>query len=316
MTFRMPELIIESIVRDGLDNARRDLSIIDDVFGDFTRAYCAKKYGVSEIDKIKSIVSKKELNIVHSFNLVHANLPCVSIQLADDRESTENAHLGNYVGVRVNPYTTPEQLASLVVVGDIPPYSYNTLTGIVQVADSVNLSRVHTNLLFKDVDGNEFPILGGIVNTLGSKQFIIDMGAAPNTGAGASIQSSIDYDKYLVNGNVEDTQLIVGVHTKEPLLTKYLYTLIKYFTLSRRADLLERGLNLNTYSGSDFSRDTQYAADEVFTRFLHIRGLVQHSWRHDKVQLIDNVEINVKVPKDRLGTDELNMENQTITVAD
>ena len=316
MPFRMPELIIESIIRDGMENARRDLTIIDDVFSDLTTSYAQRKYGQKEIDKIKSLITNKEVSIVHAFNLVHANLPCISIQLADDREDEAKAYLGNYVGTQSTQFTDPEDLAALIVVDTFTPTSYNPKTGVLKVPDSVNLAQVHTNLLFTDASGNEFSIIGGIINSNGAKQIILEKNLDVSLSAGAVIKSSIDYVKYKIDGNNESVQLILGIHTKEPLLTKYLFTLVKYFTLSRRYDLIARGMNLNSYTSSDFSRDMQYGADSVFTRFFHLNGLVNHSWRHDKVELIDNVEVNVKIPKDKLGTEELNLEDQTITVKD
>src|SRR5271165_3186823 len=117
MSFRLPDLIVESILRDGLNNARRDSSVLMDVFGDLTLPFAQKKYGIPEIDKINKLIQNREVAIVHSFNLVPANLPCISIQLADDRESEPRAHLGNYVSSIQVPFTTPEQLAGTVIVG-------------------------------------------------------------------------------------------------------------------------------------------------------------------------------------------------------
>ena len=314
MGFKMPDLIVEACLRDGFRNARRNPEIVDDVFEDLTRAYASKKYGEAEITRIKNLLTEKEVSVVHAFNLVPANLPCISLQLADDRENEARAHMGNFTGMREVAKTTPADLAALVIVSAFTPTSYDTLSGAVRVGDDVNLASAYANLLFVDAAGTEHQILGGIVNDTGAKQFVIAAGADVDLGAGAEIKSSIDYYLQKRNGNIEQTQIIIGIHTKEPLTTKYLYILVKYFILSRRADLIRRGLQISTYQGSDFNRDLNYSADAVYTRFFHITATQQNIWTQDLVQLVDNVQVTVKVAKDRLGNADLGLTNATVQV--
>jgi hypothetical protein len=314
MSFKLPDLIVESIIRDGLNNARRDETVIDDVFCDLTLPYASKKYGEAEVEKIKEIIRKKEVSIVHSFNLVNSTMPCISIQMTDDQEDEKSASMGSYVHNVTKAFTTPEQLAKLVIVGSFTPSAYQPNSGIVTVPDSVNLASVYANLLFVDSAGTKHQILGGVVNETGAKQFIISKNADVALGAGAEIKSSIDYELFQKRGNVERTQIILGVHTQDALLTKYLYVLIKYFILSRRSDLITRGFQLSTYQGSDFSRNMEYQGDVIYTRFFHLTGMVMHQWRSDKVQLIDSVEVQVQVAKDRLGNEALKLTDSTIKV--
>lgn len=314
MSFKLPDLIIESVIRDGLNNARRDETVIDDVFSDLTCAYASKKYGEREVTKIKEVIRNKEVSLVHAFNLVNSNLPCISIQLADDREDETRTQMGGYVENVSRMFTTPEQLAALVKVGAFTPSSYDPLTGRVGVPDWVSLTDVYANLLFVDGAGVKHPILGGIINEPGAKQFCIGKQEEVALTAGAQITSSIDFEIFQKRGNAEQTQLIIGIHTGEALLTKYLYILVKYFILSRRMDIVNRGLQLSTYTGSDFSRNEEYGGDVVYTRFLNLSGFVQHQWRSDKVQLIDSVDVQVQVAKARLGNEALKLSNSTIKV--
>lgn len=314
MAFILPDLILESIIRDGMEVARRDLTVIDDVFGQLTRSFASEKYGNSEVDKIKTWITKKQISVVHSFNLVPTNLPCVSIQLSDDRELENQAHMGDFAYLSQVPMTDPDELADLVFINAFTPSSYNPITGIVKVADSVDLSQIYANLLFVDSTGKEFPITGGINNQLGSRQFQVAAQSSVTIGAGCEIKSSLNYRQYQTKANIEQVQLIVGIHTQDALLTKYLYILVKYFILSRKRDLINRDFQLSTYTGSDFSRNMEYQADVVYTRFLHVLGKVEHSWRSDKVALVDNVIVHVKVPKDKLGNEALDLTESTIQV--
>jgi hypothetical protein len=212
------------------------------------------------------------------------------------------------------PIADPDRLADLVKVEAFTPLSYDLKSGIVSVPDSENLSPVYANLLFIDGAGVPHQIHGGIVNDLGKKQFIINKGEEVSLTPGAEIKSSLDFDTFQRRGNVETAQIILGVHSKDPLFTKYLYTLVKYFMLSRRDDLIARGLQTTTYNGSDFSRQMEYEGDMVFTRFFHIHGMLQNHWRSDKVQLLDSIDVNIQVEKDRLGNEPLNLTDSTIKV--
>lgn len=316
MSFKLPDLIIESILRDGFANARRDETIIDDVFCDLSMPFASKKYGEKEINKIKDMIRNKEVSIVHSFNLVNANMPCISIQMSDDRENPDRSHMGDMIHYSTIPFNTPEKIQATIFVESFTPVSYDTNTGKVVVDPPVSLATVHTNLIFVDGAGVEHTIVGGISNEPGDKYFFIGKSEEVSLDPGAEIKTSIDYDIYERHGNIEETQLILGIHSKDALLTKYLYTLVKYFTLSRKRDLTTRGFQLNTYSGSDFHRNTEYAGDVVFSRFFNVTGILQHSWRSDKVQLVDNIEVKVLVPIDRLTNDDLDREDQTVQVTE
>jgi hypothetical protein len=312
MSFVLPDLVLESIVRDGLENARRDETVVDDVFGNLTRPFAAKKYGQSEIDKIKKLVKNSEVSVVHSFHMVEANVPCISIQMLSGTEETAHAYMGDFVGVYDVPITDPEKLAALVVVESFVSNSYDPLTGKITVPDSVNLAPVYANLLFADSAGQTFPVLGGIDNTAGQKSFLIQKQAEVTVGNGCEIKSSIDFNRFQKRGNKENVQLMVGIHTKDALTTKYLYTLVNYFFMSRKADLQARDFQLSTYNGSDFHRNLEYAGDVVYSRFLTVSGFITHDWRSDKVQLIDSVNVDVRVPADEFGNSALGLENMTV----
>lgn len=305
MSFKLPDLIIESVIRDGLESVRRDSSIIEDIFGEISSKLgpmMDKKYGDKEVNRITDYFKEKEVSIVQAFSQVNTNLPAVSIQLLDDTESKNHTFLDDFEADITKEITDPEKLAALVVVSAIPITSYDSSTGKVGIDDSINLENVHVNHILEDIDGNEFKIVGGIVNESGSKQVNIEPGSDPNTIGPALIKSSINYEQFEQRGNHSDQRLLLGVHTEDRLLTIYLYTLVKYFLLARKADLIKRGFKLATYSGSDFTRNIEYV-EPVFSRYLTVSGLIEDNWTSDKVIPIDIVDVKVLVEKDKAGED-------------
>lgn len=302
MPFILSDLVIESIIRDGLDNLRRDETIVDDVFQNLTRVFAKSKYGQREIAKIKKHFIDNEVKVVHSFGDVKANMPCISIQLIDNPEDTKLARMDDFEDDVRTDITDPAELADLIVESNITIDSYDAQSGIVYIDDSADLSDVHRNLILEDIDGNEFNILGGVDNTNGSKKVLIEPNQEIlNISGPALIKSSLNFTQNELRGTTEWDNLLLGVHTKEALTTKYLYTLVKYFLLSRKLDMMKRGIELSTYSGSDFNRNMEYAGDKVYTRFLTMKGKVEHTWSSDKVDLIDDIQIEVKVPRDIVG---------------
>lgn len=292
MSFNIPELVLESLVRDGIQNVRNDQTIIDDIFKQLTRAYNSAKYGASEIAKIKTLV-QKEIAVVYAYHEVDAKPMSISIMVGSDNEHKPRAHMGDHYDEISEEITNPVELQALHRVDNLSVLSFDSLTGKVQVDPATDLSQIFRGMIYVDSADVEHDITGTISNEIGDKFFFInkldEVDISDTTGF---IKSSLNYKQYEVRGVTSDIQLILGVHTKDALTTKYLYTLLKYFILSRKNDMISRGVYLSSFSGSDFNRDSQYVGDQVFSRFLTISAKIDDSWRSDQVVLIDHVEIN------------------------
>ena len=319
MAFVLPDLVIESAIRDGVANLRNNPKIIEDVFSSLTRSYASRKYGNAEIERIKTLILKKEINVVHSFHEVQASTPCYSIQLGNDEEDRRLARLDDFEQDLITEIVDPEELSELVKISNVIPTGYDQISGQISIDDSVNLADVYANLIFVDASGVEHKIIGSIINDLGSKM----IGVAPNSEVDISnpglIKSSLNYTQNEIRGVTHNVSLTIGVHAKNALTVKYLYVLLKYFLLSRKADLIRRCFFVSSLTGSDFTRDLEYQGDIVFNRFLTITGKVEDSWNSDDVELIDSVDTIIEVQPSRLDefpqTDAtLGREDQTIQI--
>lgn len=315
MGFRLPDLIVESVIRDGLANLRRDTSIVDDVFEDLVQSWAAKKYGAKELDRIKEFLRTKEVKFVQAFAQVPMSMPCISLQLLSDDEDRQITHLDDFEEDRQTTFTDPEDVAKEVIVPNVSVNSYDSLTGILTLDIGTNLTSVHPNHLFQDVAGNKFKILPGIVDQSGQKSIIIDKGQSPELIGPCQIVTSINFKQHEIRGTADQAKLLLGVHSEDRLLTIYLYTLVKYIIKSRTLDLIDRGFQLPTFSGSDFARNNNYT-EPVFERFMTVSGMVQDSWNSDKVTPIDDVEIQVEVQRDKATNADLGLQDQTIQVKD
>jgi hypothetical protein len=289
--FNLPELIIESIIRDGLQNIRNDATIIPAIFNQLTRDYNSQKYGTSELTKIQNVVNSKTTAVVYSYHDVDAKSPCFSIMVGNDDESKPRAHLDDEYIPEEEPITDPILLNDLKIVTGITVLAYDPLTGRVSISDASDLSEVYKGMYFFDGSNTQFTILSGINNLPGQKCIFIGSNQTVNTSGACLIQSSLTTTLTEIKGVTADVKLIIGVHTKDALLTKYLYILLKYFILSRKFDLISRGFYLATWNGSDFTRNQEIQGNHIYTRFLTVSGKVDDTWRLDQIDQVDFIEI-------------------------
>jgi len=315
MSLHFPELIIESIIRESLATLRRDTSTLNHLLSVFTEDYISKKYGQEEIEKLKKIIQTRDIAVVHALAEVAARENSISIQLASENEATNLAAIDDFVDDEEVPFDTTEDIASQIKVSNVTITSYDEISGIAYIDDADDLTDAYAFMMYEDSNGVEFEILG-LVKDTGNKQLFFAPYSEIDYSGDGMIKSVFDYKQFESRGVRTQVTITIGIHTKNALLTKYIYQLVKFFIVSHKKELIERNFINATFSGSDFSRNTQYMADHVFTRFLTITGQVEDEWRSDQVIPIESAEIVVQVAKDVATTEDLGRTDATIQVND
>jgi len=291
MSWVIPDLVIESILRDGFEDLKANPTRIDELFAQLNFAYAARKNGTQEIDRIRNLltgVDNQEIAIVHSFHSAEAKPPSISIQLGHMSEDKQLARLQDFEESFSEPLSTIE-LASLVKIASLLPDAYDSLTGKVSVPDSVDVSLIFPSYIFVDGASVEHIVRPGVSNVDGNKFFFLPVQTSVDIGSPGSIKSQLTEKIVEVRSITDDVSILLGVHSKEALLTKYLFMITQFILASRKDDLIARCFIVSTMSGSDFRKDMEYQGDQVFNRFLTIYGKVEQSWRSDQVSLIDSV---------------------------
>ena len=289
MGIHLVDLIVESVIRDGLAYLSQNPSLIDDIFSPLTQTYTNRKYGENEIEKIKTMLQTKNIAIVHSFHSADAKAPCYSIQLGSESEALNRQLLDDHEDEVLEDITDSDILAGLVKVESLIPTSYDSVSGLVSVDDEIDLSNVWPAFIYEDSEGTEFEILG--VTSESPKGFYIAKNATPEITDPGLIKSFITESQYTLRQNTSQVNILIGVHSKDVLITKYLYTILKYILASRKTSMMRRGLHNTTFQGSDFTRDLRYEGDQVYTRFYTLTGQIDDHWRAGSMDLIDHVEV-------------------------
>lgn len=319
--FILPDLVVESVLRDGFQLLRKTPEHIETILKSLNSDYNAKKYGQNEINKLKEFFVKKEISIVHSFAEVNAHDMSVSIQLTADTEMVNRALLSDYAGkvteeLNENQYSglDPITSESLVVADSLVPSSFTATTGAINIMTG-DLDSVTSDLFYKDAAGNEHKILA--VDETNSVIYVEPNSSVDVTNFG-QVVSKLDSRDFEVRTTREKQSLLLGIHAKNRLTALYLYIIVKYILNAKRVDLHNRGLQLPTYSGSDFTRDLSHLADIVHTRFITITGEICESWI-DILGPLDQaeiVEVGLTVDKDRADNEELLRTDATIKVSE
>lgn len=313
MGLAVSDLVLESVLREGLTALRKDPEIMDDIFSRLIDLF-PKKYGQKEINRIKEFILNKEIYVVHAFTQVVGSLPCISIQLMDDTEDKNLAYLGDFAG-DIQEALDEQELLEFVKVNPVVPLSYDPLTGVLNIDDGIDLENVNPGYIYVDYSGSEYEIIGGINNLPGAKKVTLKKRQNVDLASSGSIKSPINTKQYEHQGVHHMERLILGIHTEERLLTRYIYIIVKYILLARKLDLIRRHFKLATLSGSDFTRNMDYG-EPVFSRYLTVTGLAPSEWRADQVQPVDNIDLSVLVNKDIADTEDLGLKDSTVRVSD
>jgi hypothetical protein len=300
MGINLPDLIIESVIKDGIQYLKDNPEKLDRIFAPLLNMYASRKYGQAEIDKIKAMINTKNIAIAHSFHEAAAKSPCYSIQLGAESEAKDRAHIGDFEMQREIPITDQ---SFIIKVDNLIPTSYDPTSGKVVVSDSYDLTPVHAGYKYVDGDANTFEVQRGISNVPGSKYFFIKKFETPNIVGAGLIKTFLSYTIQEERGDTSAINMLIGVHSKDALLTKYLYVILKHIFKARKNSLVRRGIVNSTFQGSDFTRDLKYEGDMVFTRFFTLSGQVDDTWDSIEGELIDNVIIDA-TPVDTPDTSE------------
>ena len=289
----LSELVLESVIRDGLGAIRADLDILDDLFSKFNLAYFSTQYGQSKIDEIKTYIQNNQIRIVQSWAMVPMSVPCISIQLEAASEDPDIQQFSNEYE-EIDTDITPT-----IVIDPVTPGTYNPVTGKLIIAnpDDVDLSLICPGMNYIDASGTPFSIQAGNSNITGNKFINIGQAKEPDLSDDGRIESSID-KKRTERRMIRMREVIsLGCHASNDIhLAKFIYYILIYILKSRQASIIDRGLELDFSQGSMYNRDDKFEGENIFSRFIRFNCISQFDWDQEEVNLIDCFELTLKAP--------------------
>jgi hypothetical protein len=287
------DVIIAEAIRQGLEDMRKNLWLLDDVFANFTKEPALKdKYGQKEIDAAKDWFLNNKIEVNLRYRNDKDQFPCVTIALGSSSEKEEMKHLGD-LSTEVETLM-PNQIGKPIpyIVKPFIPISYDQTTGVLTVPDSVSMRGVRSGQILVDPDtGN-----GYIIQEVVSNGIKLE----PNlkislTRAGIVPQYQI-YKARREHTFFQETYSI-GCHVHgDPAPLLWLHAIVLYTILRYRESLLEgRQFAQSSVSSSDLVQNPNFegpGGENVFSRYITLTGQVENSWLKTPFRIIEAVEIN------------------------
>lgn len=284
----LTEFVIETVIRDGLNELRVNPDRFDDLFSRFNEAHFGNQYGQAKIDELKTYIQNNQIKIVHAYNVQPTQMPCISIQMISSDEVEELQQFSNELE-EVDSDKTPD-----VYVSDIQPLSYDTVTGKLSIENGADLSMICPGMIFVDADGVEFVIGVGNSNMSGMKFINIGKGKEPSLALGARIESQIDFTRTRRRQIRLMETISLGCHASNNLhLSKFLYYILVYIIKSRQDAMINRGLQLDRSDASIFDRQSEFEGEHIFSRYINIHVMTEFDWDQEEVNIVDCFDVDV-----------------------
>lgn len=286
MPFFPSELILESIILDGLTSIRNSIGTsedkIEEIFSELSSAHLNKYYGDAEINKIKDLV-KENIYVSQAYPIGDEKLPLIVINASGESEDESTETLEDFAEEEdfdINPN---------VIVGPFNADSYSSVTGKITL-DIANpdLSNVRITHYFQDGNGERFKILGGITNNPSDKHFLIAPNQIVNL-TNSQVVSPVFITKKTIKRISTQVDLSIDIIAKTPLFVKFLYIMLKYIIASSKEEMIRRGFGLVKFSGSSFVSDAGKEPEFWYRRTLNLQvRLVEDTWMVDDGVMVDN----------------------------
>lgn len=203
----MPEIVIRSVIEQGITNLRTDDAAFNEIFSTYQKPGIAAIYGQKQINEIRDWFQKVKIPVYLAWVLTPDRIPAFSIHLAGENEDESKASIDDYFG------------------GE---------------------------------DG-------------------YSMGAERKV-------------------NVFSVMIDIGIHApRDSDQVLWLYYILNYILFKQKMEMVSLGLQLQTYSASDYNRDSKYVADNIWSRWVRFRCVVQNSWQGEQATSIDDVGVDLDV---------------------
>jgi hypothetical protein len=99
MGFTMPEVVVQTLLQEGLKQLRENEAAFKDIFEQYTQSELNKDYGEDYIASIWKWFSETKIPVVQAWALNIEKIPCISVHLANETEDEAKAAMNDYAGL-------------------------------------------------------------------------------------------------------------------------------------------------------------------------------------------------------------------------
>jgi hypothetical protein len=287
---RSLDIEIQAFLDDGFEYIRANPDVFTEIFKHFQEPHLEKLYGNREVDRVKKWFLGTHVPVIQSWNLGPSRVPCVSIHLAASSEATQYSYFGDHA--ETNEEIDASQ--ATVIVDDFVPAAYDSTTGVITInPDTTDISNIRPNYILVDASGEAFLIIPVI--DLENNFFTIDI----TEGSGVDVRSLHIQDGVGVvkkkHGQSEFMENIdLGIHGKDDNNTVlWMYYIIVWLLFRFKATLEERGIDIHTFSASEFDRQSKFVEENIYSRWIRLVGKTTVEWSEDKLPIATTFDLTL-----------------------
>lgn len=287
------DLLVRVAILHTLEEIKKNPWLIEDIFSDLIEDPLLKDiYGAKEIASAKEWFANNKIEVYLKYRMDNIQTPCISISLGASNEDDSQATLADQ-SVEVDEYESDEIDKPIPYI--IPPkggLKYDKSTGILEFPISVDLLGVSAGMLILDPKTGNAYVIESKAGSNGVK--IKDKPSLKANNYGVIPQYRVWRVRRERAGFRESYSIGCHVHgDTAPLL--WLHSVVLYGLLRYRESLFEaRGLQISSLRSTDFVQRAPYSqegAENIYSRYIILDGLVENSWLKAPRRVIESVEL-------------------------
>jgi len=285
------DLIIKTMLELSIDDMRKNPWLIEDCFSSLVEnPILKKKYGLKEIQRAKEFILNNKIPVYMRHRLDKQEFPCITLSIGESREDESLATLGDSSPCieDLDPCDIGKSIKYIIPPFDI--VSYEKSTGTIEIPDGIYAYRyLSEGMVAVDPDtGNGFIIKG----KSGNNKFQIAANSELPSGKLGIVPK---YHLFRARRERATSQEVynIGCHVEGDISTLiFLHSVVKYAIYRYREALLEHeNFQLSRLSSSDMIKNGAFDVENVYSRFLTLRGQVEESWIKSPQRFIEGVDI-------------------------
>jgi hypothetical protein len=274
----------------GLEDIRKNIWLLDDIFSDFTTStYLKAKYS-KQTESAKEWFLNNNVEVVMGMRNDTDRLPCVSITLGNSSEKNEMKLMGDASPdtVKLMPNTIGKPIP--YVKKPFQVLSYDINSGLVAIDPAVDLTGVSAGMILVNPQTGQ----GYVIQDLSAIGLMVLPGLTDMPSGKLGIVPQFQYYEARVEHTFFQETYNVECHAHgDPQVLLWLHSIVLYSILRYRESLLEaNGFCESTVSSSDISRNPNYTGpggEQAFTRVITLYGQVENSWIKSPRRFIETV---------------------------
>lgn len=295
------DVVLKTAIQLAIEDLKKEPWLIEDIFSDFIENPILNKvYGMKEVERAKEWILNNKINYYMKHRIDNEEFPAITISMGNSDEADELATLGdNTVCIEeLDPSEIGKPIAFVVKPFNI--VSYDQVTGIIEVpAGTEGYEYISEGMVAIDPDtGNGWVIQG----KAGTNGFNIAAGTELDIDKMAVVPK---YQTYRARREriISKEQYNIGCHAHgDPANLLFLFYLTKYALLRYREGLFEyNNFQLSSISCTDMIKNDAFQADNVYSRYIVIRGQVEEDWIKTPFRKWEAIDFNEETSLNQAG---------------